>query len=443
MDAMPVPANNTRYGFYYYPDTLHYREDDISVWIPELCALGASWLTLLAPVDRAIPEPFLRCLIDEGIQPVLHFHLSTNKSIRSDDLKVLLNAYANWGVHYITLFDRPNQRQNWSPSSWAQSNLVERFLDIFIPIAEEVCRAGLIPVFPPLEPGGDYWDTAFLFAALQGMQRRGLHDLLNQLVLSAYAWTGNRSPNWGAGGPERWPNSKPYFTPQNSEDQIGFRIFDWYLTLTEAAIGKTRPIILLGGGSCLGNQTNPRSPAVDTYAHSWQTMTLVRLMSGHTLEYDLVPPEVLTCNFWILSAVEGSTEVTDAWYKPDFTTLPVVKALRQWVASGGEESDQNTTSAIPPIDASGSRPISHYLLLPTYEWGVADWHLEAIRPFVKKYHPTIGFSAIEAAHAKRVTVVGGPSNIPDSLIDGLIAAGCVVEHITGDGTTIASKLASL
>ncbi len=91
---------------------------------------------------------------------------------------------------------------------------------------------------------------------------------------------------------------------------------------------------------------------------------------------------------------------------------------------------------------SDMRPISHYLLLPTFEWGSADWHLEAIQPFIKKYQPTIGFSPVEASHAKRVTVIGGASNVPESIIDGLLAAGCVVEQISGDGMNIASHMAS-
>ena len=70
----------SRYGFYYYPDTLHYWENDIHTWIPELNALGASWLTLLAPIDRAIPELFIRRIVNEGIQPILHLPLSTTNS---------------------------------------------------------------------------------------------------------------------------------------------------------------------------------------------------------------------------------------------------------------------------------------------------------------------------------------------------------------------------
>src|SRR4030042_997361 len=429
MEAIPTNPQMTRYGFYYYPDTLHFTEIDIHVWIPELISLGASWLTLLAPEDRAVPELFIRRIIDAGIQPVLHLPLSTNRSGRSEELNLFFNAYAQWGVKYITLFDRPNLLKNWLPSNWAKNNLIDRFLDIFIPIAEDARQAGLIPIFPPLEPGGDYWDTAFLYAALQGIQRRGPIDLLNQLVLSAYAWSGNRSPNWGAGGPERWPQTRPYLTPQNSEDHLGFRIFDWYLARCEAAIVISRPIILLAAGRLIGNQLDSRSPAVDIHAHTWQNMTLVQIMSGHSQEYDPVHPQVISCNFWVLSAAEEDNEINSAWYKPDSSQLPIVSQLKEWVANGGNNPASSGTS-IPSskLNFNGIRPISHYLLLPNYEWGTSDMHLEVIRPFIKRYQPTIGFSPVEASHAKKVTVIGGTSSVPESIIDGLLAAGCIVEH---------------
>jgi len=440
---MAINPQYSRYGFYYFPDTLHYRENDIRTWIPELAELGASWLTLLAPTDRSIPEAFICRVIEEGIQPVLHLPLSTTNPKRADELGVIFNAYARWGVKYITLFDRPNLLKNWSPSDWAKNNLVERFLDIFTPLAENARQAGLTPVFPPLEPGGDYWDTAFLFTALQGLQRRGLTDLLNQLVLSAYAWPGNRSPNWGAGGPERWPNTRPYITPQDSEDHLGFRIFDWYIAITNAAIGRTCPIVLLAAGSRIGDQTDPRSPAVDVHAHTWQNMNLIQLMSGRNQESDLVPDEVLTCNFWLLSTAQRDERVTQAWYKPDGSQLPIVQQVKEWASNRG--ADPSFTAKSMPSPApylQASQQISHYLLLPSPEWGVADYHLEVIRPFIKKYQPTIGFSPVEASHAKKVTVVSGVSNFSESIIDGLLAAGCIVEQISGDGMNIASPSSS-
>jgi hypothetical protein len=442
MDSISTNLQRKRYGFYYYPDTLHYSENNIHAWLPELISLGASWLTLLAPEDRAIPELFIRQIIEAGIEPILHLPLLTQRSGRSEELNVLFNAYATWGIKYIALFDRPNMLKNWMPCNWAKQNLVDRFLDLFIPIAEDAQKAGLIPVFPPLEPGGDYWDTAFLYAALQGIQRRGHTALLNLLVLSAYAWCGNRSPNWGAGGPERWPQTRPYVTPEKSEDQFGFRIFDWYIATCEAATGVSCPIILLGAGSLLGNQLDPRSPAIDIHAHTWQNMTIAQLMTGNCQEYDPIPSQVICCNFWVLSAAEGN-EITNAWYKPNNSQLPIVSQLKEWVANG-RTNPTSSKKSIPSskINISGSHTLSHYLLLPNSEWGTSEMHLEAIRPFIMKYQPTIGFSPVEACHAKRVTVIGGNTSVPESIIDALLAAGCIVEQINGDGMNIASQMAS-
>ncbi len=437
---MATLTQTTRYGFYYFPDADHYSESDAHAWIPELLSLGAAWVTLLASTECAIPEAFIRQMVGAGIQPIIHMPVAIGSSEIVDDLRLIFDAYSRWGAKYIALFDRPNQRKNWDPSTWAQNNLVERFLDKFIPVAEAAQMSGLIPTFPPLEPGGDYWDTAFLYTSLQGLQRRGHDDLLDSLVLAAYAWAGNRSPDWGVGGPERWPGARPYETPQNSEDQLGFRIFDWYLATAQAAIGKTLPVILIGAGSRIGDQPDKLSPAVDPNGHAWQNMTLVKLMQGLPQEYEPVPPEVLTCNFWVLSASQNDPSAKHAWYKPDRQQLPVVAMLKDWVVNRGTgQTDLPRSKSIPSMSFNNPRPIAHYLLLPTFEWGPADWHLDAIRPFINKYQPTIGFSPVEASHARKVTVVGGATAVPEEIIDGLLAAGCIVEQISGDGMNIASN----
>jgi hypothetical protein len=178
---------------------------------------------------------------------------------------------------------------------------------------------------------------------------------------------------------------------------------------------------------------------VDIYAHTWQNMTLIQLISGATQEYEPVPSDVICCNFWLLSAANGDNEVNNAWYKPDGTQLPITSQLKDWVTTGRTGSNSEAKSI--PLQLTnhyGSRPISHYLLLPSREWGAADYHLEAIRPFISRYRPTIGFSPVEASHAKRVTVIGGSSTVPESIIDGLLAAGCIVEQISADGMNVAS-----
>ena len=436
-------TQDSRYGFYYYPDTAHYRENDALRWVPELRALGAGWLTLLASTERAIPENFLKPLLDADIQPIIHLPLPTSISGLTDEVGVFCEAYAHWGVKYIAFFDRPNQSKNWDAVAWVQKNLVERFIDKFIPLAKAAIGLGLTPIFPPLEPGGNYWDTAFLFSALQAIQRKGHEDILERLALSAYAWAGNRSPDWGAGGPERWPTAQPYETPINSEDQLGFRIFDWYLAITQAAIGKTLPIVLLGAGSKIGDQSDLRSSSVDAQTHATQNMAIMRMLQGQNKDYEAVPPEVLASNFWVLSAEQDDPESQNAWYLHGREHLPVVGMLKEWVARSAQDKFASP-KFISTATSNYFNPhtIAHYLLLPTFEWGPADWHLDAIRPFIYKYQPTIGFSPMEASHAKKVTVIGGATAVPESIIDGLLAAGCIVEQISGDGMNIASKLTS-
>jgi hypothetical protein len=458
MKNNPLPPNNTRIGFNYFPDTLHYRETDLQGWLPELKALGASWLVLDAPSDRAIPEFFIQGLLANGIEPVLHFRMRVDVPPTMTEMRLLFQTYARWGVHYVVLFDRPNTRAWWSPATWVQSNLVERFLDYFLPLAEAALHAGLVPVFPPLEPGGDYWDTAFLRAALQGINRRGMTRLFKNLVLGAYAWPSGNSLNWGAGGPEKWPGARPYFTPPDSEDQRGFRIYEWYLAIARAVLPIPIQVLIVGGGAQIA-EPDSKGGRISESEHAEFNLAIASLMANLNLgssqdqALNPVPPEVLACNFWLLTAAANSKEAAKAWIKPGGDSLPVTGALRQWF----EPQKPSFSPSVAPFDSVPTFPkggypttsstrdkaINHYLLLPLYEWGVSDWHLEVIQPFVKKHHPTIGFSLEEAKNAARVTVVGGSTSFPDSCLDELAVAGCSIQQIAGDGIRIATQLEAL
>ncbi len=445
-----IPKSN-RLGFHYYPDTHHYTESDLRSWLPELRNLRAQWLTLLAPADRAIPEPFLTGLMQAGIQPLLHFDLPLSSPPVPADLGLLFASYARWGVQYAILFDRPNCRASWKSSAWAQADLVERFLDTFIPLAETAIEEGLNPVFPPLEPGGDYWDTSFLLAALKGIQRRGRQSLLEALVLSAHAPANEHSLDWGAGGPERWPAARPYYTPAGHQDQRGFYIFDWYLAISQAVLLRPPQIILLSVGSRL-NEENPDRTAEIT-RHTEDNLALFHLARGDiepdspAASLEPLPPQIIACNFWLLAAAADSPHARDAWFQPDGSTLPIVGVIRQWTSEPlpeppfEEELPLPIFDDLPPLESL--HPIDHYLLLPLYEWGVVEWQLDAIRPYVLRHHPTVGFSLREAMLANRVTVVGGEDAFSETELEQLRQAGCAVDCISGDGTSIATQLAVL
>jgi len=455
MDLLRQQKTINRLGLHYFPDTQHYRESDLLTWLPELKSLGVAWLTVIAPTTHAIPEPFLSGLLNARIEPILHFQLPIEPPIESDSLHPLFNSYASWGVRYAILFDKPNSRSQWLSSGWAQAELVERFLDVFLPLAEAAHHAGLIPVFPPLEPGGDYWDTAFLRIALQGLQRRSSNRILDSLILSAYGWCGDRPLSWGAGGPERFPGARPYMTPKDQEDQRGFYIFDWYLTIARAVFGVAKPLILLEAGKEHGFEPRSESRRIDDTHLTKRTLPLIRLItstgdkdnpdipdsSAEQPNQDLEPvsPEVISTNFWLLSASAESSYARQAWFRPDGSISPIVHAVRQWrrIKPFSAASAAKAAHAAPP-----THPIAHYLLLPPDDGSALDWQQETIRPFVQKYHPTIGFSLVEAALAEHVIVLAGEQEISDHDIDRLRTAGCFVERIPRDGTSIASHLIS-
>jgi hypothetical protein len=443
-----IPQKQNRLGFHYFADAQHYRESDLRAWLPELQSLGANWLVLSAPSDRSIPEVFLRGLLAGGIIPILHFTTSLPSLQKNKDIPTFLATYAKWGVQYVIFGDRPNTHQAWSAATWAQEDLVERFLDIFLPVAESAVKLGMIPVLPPLEPGGSYWDTTFLQSLMQSLVRREKNDLLDALVVSAYAWTHGKPLSFGNGGPERWAGARPYFTPVDEEDQRGFNIFEWYESLINAVLGKSLPIMLLGTG-IPGNDLSANAPEISEAEHATINMAITRAISGEDVDdpsangktITALPEYILCTNLATLAATENTPAAKYAWFKPNARNLPVVGALRQW-----QSSRSSSFNPIPPprvkhtLLGDNIRFIGHYILLPSYEWGVSDWHLDVVKPFVKKYQTTIGFSIDEAKHAARVTVIGNTQSIPEDTVDQLRLAGCLVERISGDGTSIASQL---
>jgi hypothetical protein len=344
-------TSNNRLGAHYVPDFEHYREVDLSNWLSHYQGYKLQWLILQAPLHYAIPESFIKQIISSGIEPVLHFKPNISQRNNIEEYDILFSAYAKWGVRYVILFDRPNCRHSWLSSDWTQANLVERFLDYYLPYAELLIERQLVPVFSPLEPGGDYWDTAFLRAALDGLKRRATNALLNQLAISAYAPAPplEKPFYWGQGGPERWPDTRPYFTPDDQQDHQGFFIYEWYLAIASAVLGKTLPILLLevAKQETLSNpmqaipqeQKNRISSLIQLCRESFSR-------NGESSDSNMMltsfPPQLLACNFWDLSILQASIE---AHSHPQDGSLDLISRLaldHAWVDLQDCNDDQIT-----------------------------------------------------------------------------------------------------
>ena len=177
--------------------------------------------------------------------------------------------------------------------------------------------------------------TAFLRAALQSMERRKETAVLDRLVLSAYAWTFNHPLSWGAGGPERWPDARAYFTPAKSEDQMGFCIFDWYQAVAQAVLDRSLPVILLQAGL----PANPDNLSDDVLVSEEHTNTMRNILSAvlpAAMDGQVsapadtqplhIPSDVIACNFWLLASDEKSKYKSHSWFSK---RQPVLKHARE------------------------------------------------------------------------------------------------------------------
>jgi len=393
--------------------------------LPKLELLGGAWTLLKAPEGRAIPEEIVNGLSAKGIQPIIHVPVEIDAKIRPDEFLYELKAYANWGVKYVSFFDRPNLRGAWPKAGWTQMGLVNRFMDAFLPLAHAAIEAGLSPILPAFEPGGDYWDTAFLRRFLERLVEAEEEEILAKLVIGARV-SGGHGIDWGAGGPEVWPEAVPYYTPENSEDHRGFRIFDWYNAIMRATVERELPILLFASGSASDTLTMARRIAIGLDEGISKLLTVPENVIG--LIFDEIKTE------------------SDEWFGDDHTPSTHGEEWIMWKT--GRKAVELAKSA-PANESRRGRTAknkdkeAHYVLLPTYSWGKSKFHLEAIKPFAKKHGPKIGYSLSQARKAARVTIIGGSHIFKTEIIEMLQNSGCEVNHIVGDGQHISEQLAQL
>lgn len=435
---MKTQSTSNRIGFHYFQDTAHYTHKDLTRWMPELKRLSAAWIVLRAEPTRAIPEHFLSGLIEAGITPLVHITIPLPNSPSAADLKAILEAYARWGVRQVILFDKPNCEDAWSPSGWSQQDLVERFIDRFLPLAMATAQAGMTPVFPALQPGGNYWDLSFLTQSIETMQRRGYENLIRRMGFAAYAYTYEHDLDWGAGGQSSWPGVKPYQTSKLGQDQCGFNNFEWMQSIIRSSTHMELPVFLLGAG-VVDSETG--------YAPEIHTEVVQSILErlNRVLGAKLLPEYIQACNFYTLCAEDSDKDYDFAWVKNSGEVLPVVDLFttpqkQTTTQSHGRILVKNNRTLADFHIMKNRHPIDRYMLLADAPVESQDLQLELIAPFVLKHRPAIGFSPEEALLARKVTIISLDQEIPPEIITRLEQNGCEVEQISGDGTTIATLL---
>ena len=408
------------YGVYYSPVAGPYRQADLEAYLPILHAIGAQWLVLRSTATRAVPEGFLQGLLQENITPVIHFALPLETPLA--EVRPLLQAYARWGVKHVLLFDRPNQREAWG-AGWHQPNIPDRFLDIFTPFAEAAVNEEMLPFFPPLQPGGDYWDLAFLRASLEGLQRRNT-SLAAKIGITAYGWNEGKPLDWGKGGPEVWPEAQPYYTPPKGQNHLGFHIFDWYAMEAQAALGHTPPIFLAGMGSRYGWE--PDETVVNKNFAIMQTCRARRL-----------PEAVIGGVFYTLTAPRDHADAAAAWVSPEGKQRSIIQALTKAQTSDAQPHSAPAAAATAPEFATRPR----YVLLPRPANGVPPHYLSAALPWLQSGTATVGFHIEEALQAAEIIVIGKPEDYSQEIRTALLQSRRPLQWVPLHGTEVAQNVA--
>lgn len=415
-------ANNTsKIGFSYFSSKEYLLNRPLNAWLPALQRWGSSMVILAGNFDLAVPEDVFICAQNNHLEPVVHFKTVLPTARAYNDAALMLDIYKKWGAQYVILGHQPNDQTTWPVASWHYETLVDRYLDRFIPLANHAVRIGLQPVLAPMHPGGDYWDCAFLELFLSGLKRRRMQRILNKLVLSSYGYTFHKPLSWGEGGPERWPGSKPYLTPEDQEDQIGFHNFEWAQAASQRITGEKLPVIILDAGR--------PGPAFDQHRdeNAFNSMRQIFAVCNKSKEKDpgqtpVFNEKVLACTF--------SLDTLQALMGQEFS----VEGLDRLFDTGLQRRGKAVLSE------NQEKQISHYLLLPSYDSGVSDVVLNKVKPLIKHLRPTVGFSLEEASYASKVSIFPDPFLFKDEHINALRKAGCKVEILPNSGIEIATYL---
>lgn len=427
-----------RVGFHYFPDSLHYGEKHLEMWLPKLKDLDAGWIVLQSPINRAIPEAFIVELAKAQIQVILDFNYPNDASLAWDDLDILLKSYGKWGAGFALLNQRPNMQSSWGAHFWSSSDLVAQHIAQFQIFAKQALDCGIKPIFSPLVPSGDYWDLSFLNNALMMLSKVDSPNLINNLVLSAFAWTFGRSLDWGTGGSRRWSAVKAYHIPEYSQDQSGFRAFEWYLECSRQVLGKALPVILFQAGIL---NDSDLSAAEKPLVESTEILKIFSLLNDENVHDSLdssqllssIPPEVLACNFFTLST-DDPRWLSHAWFSPQGHPAEIAQLIQTKYQPPHQSQPvmrDRTVDSSRKSENSAFRYGRYILLSPSLQPHVSEI-LQTLHAYISNHKPLIGYSREEACQAAYILAVGSESDFSEQDLQYLQQRGSLIQIVTPD-----------
>jgi hypothetical protein len=360
LSLYPRPPDDNGRGIHWAPTIQAQSRETVDYFVDELKAMNIKWVKIMQGDTANLEHGYLiGRLANAGIEPVLRVYKPYNDPY--EHLAELATTAVISGVHYVELYNEPNVKGTAGGWREGESISVERMLDLWIPAAVEVRRAGGHPGLPPLAGGGDYDDLRFLADFLDGLKARGRDDLLIGAWIPLHNYSLNHPLDY-PGDPvnlysvpltaaeiarrgltpeevqaivharaiSRLPRSQGgyYVGDTIYQDSNAFRKFEAYARIVFDRFGYYIPIISTEGGAVAGAHEDPRYPAVTDEDVTDLTLAAYRAMLAN------VPGYYFAFTPWLLANKAGEhgdpAWESAAWYKDrQGNTLPVVKALKK------------------------------------------------------------------------------------------------------------------
>jgi hypothetical protein len=362
LNRYPRPARDSRLGIHaganaFFP--MGEVDDDIArVWIPELLAMGFSWVKLLnveGSAYRSVEE-----LVKVGIEPVIRLYRNEPNPGTLNlqpKTKASVPELVARGVHYFETNNEPNLSCEWI-NGFIPSYAPEQVAKDFLIDAEYVISCGGIPLIPAMAPGGNWDDMDFLKKMLEWFVRAGRLDVLDKCAIACHNAAFNHPLNYPydavnqLGAPvsqeeydrEQWlmtregindtrmANKNPGQTLLDSGASNCWLKYQAVHDLTLSVTGLDLPVISTEGGFWRDNRTDNRYPTLTMWGITPAILEVAEQMAK------LAPAYYLTTGFWILSNKGMGNPVAagfenDAWYSFTLDTtnghLPVVEELKK------------------------------------------------------------------------------------------------------------------
>lgn len=450
MEAYGFSANrkSKKLGFHYYKDAGHFDDPSLDYWLPKLQAAGTSWLVIYAPESGEIPENFIMRLRDARIEPVVVLNYSISEPPSMPIFQQRMAYFHSIGIHMVQFFNRPNMKSSWSAEEWIKPGLVTRFVRKFADYAIVCVREKVIPLFPLLEPGGDYWDLAFLRSSIKQIKKEYSESLLSNLVFSASACLNRHPMTWNEAGPSGIPASAPYSEAQ--VDHRGFYLYSWYEDILRKEVGKNVPLLLMNAGLW-----DPASGIFDvvTRESKQQYLNILNLLQEVTLKGESkVPSYILSCCVYKLPSAESlsasvpsENSTTSNVFGLDTKSIigdgkPFIGKLRGRLENLRNFNFIDLIKRVGTIIATNIKALGkiifqggslkEYFLLPEVNSLFTEEQQNVIRQYIKLHKCASGNDLNEALLSKNVIMIDDKALYPAYMLRQLQDRGCAIHTVS-------------